>query len=89
MTISLAWAYTAGRGGHLLAAPPAWLLDDWDPQVDADRQPRDTATVLADLLTRDGIDAVTDLLTAELRRRDGYDHPAADPAPRPDLRVVG
>jgi hypothetical protein len=87
MTISLAWAYTAGRGWHLLAAPPTWLLDEWDTQVDADGRPRDTAGVLADLVARDGIDAVADLLTAELRRRDGYDHPAP-PAPRPDLRVV-
>jgi hypothetical protein len=44
--------------------------------------------VLADLVARNGIDAVTDLLTAELRRRDGYDRPAAEPATRPDLRVV-
>ena len=87
MTISLAWAYTADRGWHLIAAPPDWLLDDWDTQTDADRQPRDTAGVLADLVARDGIDAVTDLLTAELRRRDGYDHPAP-PAPRRRLRVV-
>ena len=88
MTISLAWAYTAARGWHLLAAPPAWLLDDWDIQTDADRQPRDTATGLADLVAREGIAAVADRLTAELRRRDGYDTPAAEPAPRPDLRVV-
>ena len=88
MTISLAWAYTADRGGHLLTAPPAWLLDDWDPQVDADRQPRDTAGGPADLVARDGIAAVADRLTAALRRRDGYDHSAAEPAPRPDLRVV-
>jgi hypothetical protein len=87
MTISLAWAYTAGRGWHLIAAPPDWLPDEWDTQTDAGRQPRDTADLLADLLARDGIDAVADQFTTELRRRDGYDHPAPS-APRPDLRVV-
>ena len=87
MTISLAWAYTAGRGWHLIAAPPDWLLDEWDTEIDADRQPRDTATVLADLLAREGIGAVVDQLTAALCRRDGYNRPAPS-APRPDLRVV-
>jgi hypothetical protein len=87
MTISPARAHTADRGWHLLTTPPDWLLDEGDTQTDADRQLRDTAGVLADLVARDGIAAVTDLLTAELRRRDGYDHPAP-PAPRPDLQVV-
>jgi hypothetical protein len=89
MTISLAWAYTADRGWHLLAAPPDWLLDEWDTEIDAaGALRRDTAGVLADLVAREGIAAIADQLTAALRRRDGYDTPAADPAPRRHLRVV-
>jgi hypothetical protein len=87
--VSLAWAYTAARGWHLLAAPPGRLCDEWDAEVDADIPPTDTAAVPADLIARDGLDAVLDQLTAELRRRDGYDHsPAAAPAPPRQLRVV-
>jgi hypothetical protein len=75
------------RGWYLIPVPPAWVMDEWEQQIEDDTLPRARAAEVADVeafVDRHGLDALLAYVNDRLRRSAGSPGAPAETADRDD-----